>query len=406
MKNLILKLAFRNIFRNHLRSAVAIFSVGIGILGISFSESFIEDSLHQLQEGNIYSGLGHFQIFKDGYQTYFFKNPEGFLFEYKDDLSQELKSSGAIVIAPRLKFAAMLTSNDRDYAVFAEAGVPSIEKQTTDFFEIIDGTYYNDTDSLKILVGEGVAKVQKLKAGDWVTINTRAYSGSVNVMDFQIAGVFRSISEIYDNRGIWFTLKDAQTLMDTNKIHSLVGLLKATPETEKFLQQVTPHVLKQNLTIKPWSELADFYSKTVDLFKIQLWLLEIVIFFMIFLVLNQSLSTSFYERIREISVMRALGDKSSQVFKLLTCEVLILNFLGVFAGLFLTFIAFRLININGITMPPPPNKVTGWVVHLALSPQIFFKAVVAILFSTLAASIWPIYKTVNVSVIKGLSEDT
>ncbi len=406
MNALLLKLAFRNIFRNPLRSLVSIFSVGIGVLGIAFSEGFIENSLYQLREGNIYSGLGHFQIFKTDYDKNFYKDPTQFLFEPDEKLIAQLKSNRALLVAPRLRFSGMLTAHDRDYAIFAEAGIPSLEKKTTDFFEMIDGSYYSDNDTLKILVGEGVAKAQKIKANDWVTINTRAYSGSVNVMDFQVAGVFRSISEIYDSRAVLFTLKDAQTLMDTQKIHSFVGLLSSTPETPQFRKAVESQVKSANLTLRTWDEMADFYTKTVDLFNIQLFVLETVIFFMIFLVLNQALSTSFFERIREIAVMRALGDKTSSVFKLLSLEVLILTVLGVASGFIFTVFTFKLININGIAMPPPPNRVTGWTVFLTLTPAIYLKSVITIFVSTVAASILPIRKTVNMPIMKGLIEDT
>ncbi len=402
---LIFKLAARNVFRNRLRSSIAILSIAIGIAGIAFSEGFISDSLLQLRESNIRSGIGHFQIFKPDYEKYVFRAPEKYLFTEDAALVEKLRTQGALTLTPRLKFGAMLTAHNRDYAIFAEAGIPSREKELTRYFTMLNGEMLKDDDKFKIIVGEGVAKSQKIKAGDMISLYARTYSGSVNILDFEVAGVFRSISQLYDERAIILRLEDAQVFMDTQQIHSYIGLLEKTELTDSFVQALRPAVEALNLKLTPWPNIADFYMKAAELFYIQLFMLEIVIFFMIFLVLNQSLTTAFYERIREFAVMKALGDRRSRITGVLLVEVVILNLCGAIFGGLLTHFIFQAININGITMPPPPNMVIGWTVHLNLSLSLYARALLITVFSTFIAAAVPIVKITRMSVIAGLVED-
>jgi putative ABC transport system permease protein len=62
-----LKLAFRNIFRNRLRTALTLAAIICGVAAIIVSGGFVEDVFVQLRESTIHSRLGHAQIFRAGY---------------------------------------------------------------------------------------------------------------------------------------------------------------------------------------------------------------------------------------------------------------------------------------------------------------------------------------------------
>src|SRR5688500_4169585 len=64
------KLAFRNIFRNRLRTALTLAAIITGVTAIIISGGFVEDVFVQLRESTIHSRIGHVQIFRSGYIEY------------------------------------------------------------------------------------------------------------------------------------------------------------------------------------------------------------------------------------------------------------------------------------------------------------------------------------------------
>ena len=61
-----LKLAFRNIFRNRMRTGLTLAAILSGVSAIILSGGFVEDVFIQLRESTIRSQLGHLQVFREG----------------------------------------------------------------------------------------------------------------------------------------------------------------------------------------------------------------------------------------------------------------------------------------------------------------------------------------------------
>ena len=69
------KLAFRNIFRNRLRTSLTLAAIITGVVAIIISGGFVEDVFVQLREATIHSRIGHMQIFRRGYIEYGRREP-------------------------------------------------------------------------------------------------------------------------------------------------------------------------------------------------------------------------------------------------------------------------------------------------------------------------------------------
>ena len=87
--------------------------------------------------------------------------------------------------------------------------------------------------------------------------------------------------------------------------------------------------------VKTWYELADFYSKAVDLYRRQFAVLQLIILLMVLLSVANSVNMAVYERVGEFGTLMALGNKQGDIFRLVLKEYMLLGLLG--AGLGVVF---------------------------------------------------------------------
>src|SRR5438046_8307787 len=103
-----LALAFRNIFRNRLRTALTLAAIGCGVAAIVVSGGFVEDAFVQLREATIHSRLGHAQVSRAGFREYGGREPSSYLIAKPELLVVTLRSIPHVQdVMPRVIFSGL-----------------------------------------------------------------------------------------------------------------------------------------------------------------------------------------------------------------------------------------------------------------------------------------------------------
>ncbi|NTV70717.1 MAG: ABC transporter permease [Azonexaceae bacterium] len=354
--------ALRNIFRHRARSAATLAAISIGVASLILAGGFVKDIFIQLGEAIIHSQTGHIQVTRQGYQEGKNRAPENYLIEKAADLRAELAKNipATEVITSRLSFNGTLNNGKRDLGIIGEGIEASLENKMGTYLQFVSGRPLKDTDFDGIVIGQGVAKSLGLKTGDRVTLLATLAQGAVNTLDFEIVGIFQSFSKDFDARAVRIPLESAQKLMDTSAIHMLVVVLKKTETTAEATIKSRQLLSGRGFDATSWNKISDFYEKTVELYDRQFGVLKLIILIMVLLSVANSINMTLFERTREFGTMKAIGDRSSDVFKLITTESLCLGALGALLGMLIGTIAAITISAIGIPMPPPPNANLGY----------------------------------------------
>jgi putative ABC transport system permease protein len=107
-----LKLAFRNLFRHKLRTAITLMAVAFGVVMLILSGGFVEDMFVQLRESTIHSQLGHLQIYKAGYYAQGRRDPYHYLIQKPDVLERQLAELPHVArVMARLQFSGVLNNS-------------------------------------------------------------------------------------------------------------------------------------------------------------------------------------------------------------------------------------------------------------------------------------------------------
>jgi putative ABC transport system permease protein len=398
-----IKLAFRNIFRNRARTALTLAAVITGVAAIIISGGFVEDTFIQLREATIHSRLGHLQIFRQGYLEFGQREPSRFLISQLREVTDALRPMPHVrEVMARLNFSGLANNSQADLPILGEGVEPDKETRLGTATTTVAGRMLNDSDSFGAVVGEGVATALDLKPGSYITVMINTPEGALNTLEFQVVGVFRTFSKDYDDRAVRIPLAAAQELLATPAVHSLVVLLDQTEATDRVAETVRASLAQRGYEVKSWHELADFYSKTVELYRRQFGALQFIILVMLVLSVASTINMAIFERTGEFGTLLAIGLRRPQIFKLVLIENVLLGCIGGFLGVVLGVALASVISVIGISMPPPPGSNIGYVAHIRVVPSILVAAAVTGMVAATIAAVLPGRRASRLPVVEAL----
>jgi putative ABC transport system permease protein len=401
MELLNLKLAFRNVFRNRVRSLITLAAIAFGCISLIIAGGFFEDTFLQMREAYIHGHLGHIQVYKKGYLEKGNTRPFDYMIEHPQKVKELIASVDHVkFITPRLSFSGLLSTGENTVSVISQ-GVDPIGEKTIGIIEgasagvaIEAGENLSSDDMYNVVIGTGLAKAMGSKVGDFIILVSNTVGGALNALDMKVKGVFFTASKEFDDRALRMPITAAQALLRTDGVQTLVVLLDKTEHTDTVKNSLMDLFKNKNLDLelKPWYEMADFYNKTVELYGRQFFVLKLIIAIIVVLSIFNTINMSVWERAREIGTIMALGSKRYEVLKLFLLEGLILGILGGLLGIIVGTGLAYVISLIGIPMPPPPGANINWVAHIRVVPKLLFSSFLIALISSLLSSFYPAFR--------------
>ncbi len=409
-----INLAVRNVFRNKIRTLITLAAIAFGSVSIIIAGGFFEDTFMQMREAVIHSHLGHIQIYSKGYNDHGSSAPFEYLIEEPDTVIEKIASLDHVkLITPRISFSGMISTGDNTVSVFCQ-GVDTegelvlnkidIFKDAGPGLAIQEGSNLTKDDQFDVILGRGLAKNLGTKPGDSIVLLTNTVGGSLNAFDMNVKGVFFTASKEFDDRALRLPIEMAQKLIRTEGIQTLVVLLDQTENTLQVKEEVLNMIqsMEMELEIRIWSQLADFYNKTVDLYGKQFFILKFIITVIVILSIFNTINMAIWERTREIGTIMAMGYKKSDIMKLFLAEGFILGFLGGITGIIIGSALAWGISFFGIPMPPPPGATMGWTAFIRVVPDLLVTSMIISVFASLFSSFYPAFKASNLIITDAL----
>lgn len=398
-----LHLALRNLRRNTKRTLVAVATVACGIVAFLLAGGFINWIFHDMREATIHSQLGHFQIVRPGYFEKGIADPYSFLLPANSgELTQLEKTSGVTSITPRLAFSGLASFGDVTVVFSGEGIDPVRERPISSRITIKEGRDLESIDEASAILGEGLAKSLGVKPGDLIVLLGTAANGSANAIEVTVAGTFFTIYKDYDDTALRLPVPLARKLMRVDGATSWVALLEKTELTSPIISAVTPTLPAAQFQLVPWTDLADFYNKTVVLFSKQVDVVKIIIGLIIILTISNTQTMSVLERTAEIGTSLAIGLRSSEILGLFLLEGALIGIVGGILGVVLGYGLAEAISAVGIPMPPPPGMARGYTGQILISSSLALDALVLALLTTLLASVMPAWKASRMNIVDAL----
>jgi putative ABC transport system permease protein len=400
------KLAVRNVFRHKGRTGMTLLAIVAGVVGLILSGGFVYDIFTQLREVLIHSQLGHIQVATSGYFEHGARSPERFLIHDPGRLEGVIRGAPHVEdVMGRLYFSGLLNNGRADLPIIGEGIEPGPEAKLGSNLTITAGRRLQDGDKFSMMVGHGLAKALKLKPGDRATIVISTAEGAQNTLDVEVVGVFQAFSKDYDARAVRIPLAAAQELLATEGVNTIVVSLKRTEDTKLVAATLAKSLAPMDVDVRSWSQLNDFYSKTVEMYDVQFSVLRFIVLMMVLLSVTNSVNMSVFERVGEFGTMMALGNRGRRVFTLILMENSIIGLAGATVGVLLGIVLALTISAIGIPMPPPPNSDLGYLAHIQIVPTVIAGAFVVGFVATAVAALIPASRIHRIAVVDALRQN-
>ncbi len=412
MKNII-KISFRNLLRSGRRTLLTASLITIGVVFVlvyaALSGSFKSYMVGQVTD----SMLGHIQIHRKGYIASVDNLPLDKNMNQKQiQKIEEFLDANPLVESYtfRLKLGSMFSNYVSSTGIRLNGIDPEKEAQTLPLFSSrLNGA---DTASLKegsILVPELIAKGMKISKDDTVVLVATNQKGSVNGMNFKVAGTIEPISGPGGRDG-YIHIKDVKKLLRLKEIEvsEVVIRLKDVADLEKVMKSLKPLSMLKNQKDKPifeihtWKKLSPFYN-IVKMLNIMDISIKIILISIVLISILNVMVMSVYERIKEIGTIAAMGTTPATITKLFLTEGLILGIFGATLGSIISYIVVFLINIVGISFSFGRQDL------LTLNPTLSIKEIlvvsIIVVIISLIASISPARKAAKLNPVDALRQN-
>lgn len=403
--NALLRIALRNLVRQVRHSAFALAAIVFGVAGLALADGFIRDVFFQLGEATVRGQLGHLQVARPGFRDSGAGRPEAFVIERPEAIRAALRGDPRIEsVAGRLQVSGVINAKNRELPVEVEGVEPTPEVADGAYLRLLDGVGLDRGGAHAALLGEGVARHLGVRGGDYVALTSSTVDGSMNVVELEVAGVFRTFSKEFDDRTIRIALADAQELIQVSGVNTIVIHLHRTDDTGAVLAGLSGRSQLRGLDLQPWYILSDFYASTRELYARQFGVLQLIALVLIAMSVLTSANITVFERTAEFGTMRALGADSRTVVKLLALESTALGFAGALVGVAVAIVAGMLISWIGIPMPPPPNAEAGFTARILLSPAALFGAAAVGVASSVIGGSLPSFRAARLPIVYALGK--
>jgi putative ABC transport system permease protein len=398
-------MALRNLARNRRRSLTAFFIIVVGIVAMVLSEGFIHWIFWAMREGTIQFQSGHVQVVRPDYFSKGISDPFHYLLPRDSSALKALEATpGVKLVAPRLKVTGLISHGETTLAFQGEGVVPAKEDVLSKALNIVQGQTLSGSGASEVILGRGLARNLGVEIGDTVALLATASGGGINGIDAQVAGIFTSTSQAYDNSALRLPLSQAQSLLRVQGAHEWLILLDKTDETDDFLAQFRARFpgAGSSFEFVPWYAHADFYNKTVSLFSRQIDVLRLIIGLIIVLSISNMLVMNAMERTGEVGTMLAIGLKRRKILRMFAIEGLALGVLGGVVGVALGYLLAELISSIGIPMPPPPGMDRGYTGEIRITTSLLVHAFLLAAVTTSLAGLYPAWKASRQQIVNAL----
>jgi putative ABC transport system permease protein len=398
MKTLI-KISWRNIWRNRTRSLIIIVAIIVGLMGGIFSAAIRLGAENQRFRESVENQISHIQI----HHPQFIPNPEA-RYRIPDGfkLTDELMQHPEIKIAsPRTVFDGMAATANLNTGVRIKGIDPEIEAQTTYLDKlIVEGTYFPEKGRLpSVIVGKALAGDLRSDVGSRIVLTFQDVDGEIVSASFRIEGLYSVTSKRFEERIVFVSASDINGLVDDEEAVTEIAIVLNDPDTYRFVA----NELKDRypgLEIRHWANIDPSLFYALEFLERNLvFLVGIIILGVSFGLLNTILM-SVLERVREFGVLMAVGMKKIKVFGMVVLETSMVSVIGGVLGLISSYGLVEYLHRRGVNLAGYGGEgleAYGFaaIVYPEVEPVFYFKIALLVVAFSIAAALYPAWKAIR-----------
>ena len=387
----LVKMSWRNLWRNSTRTNVTITAVALCIAILIIFQSLIIGLIGKAVYNTTNLVIGEVQIHAAG---------------YLDDRSiyKSLKNVEEIRVVAQENNIGMversygfgLISSGTKSAGTQFWGIdPESELKYFDFANHIDeGNFLTETSLKKVVLGNKLARSLAAELGTELVIFVQGADGSLGNELFYVTGILGNVADNIDRGAAIILRDDFDILFSTNNlIHEIALNSKGKLEAEEIQKLMS--VKATGAAVETWKEL----MPTIAIMTEKMSVFMLTMFSLIFTIaaslgVMNTLVMSTYDRMKEFGIIRAIGATPWLIIRQVSLEAILLTFLASIIGTVIGLSIAIYLQVYGIDISGKGNLAFGGIVfdpiwRASVSLKSVFLPVVLMMLTSIVASIYP-----------------
>lgn len=402
------RLAWRNLWRNHRRTAIMLAAISVGVWAMIFMTSLMRGMVDEMVMGAIRGLPGHAQIHLQGYRddpsiVNSMPAPAGALLD-------ALNHPGIATWSSRVRVPAVISSERDSRGVILVGMEPGAERgMGLDPDSIIEGRYLKGVDDRGVVVGEKLLQRLETRLGKRVVLMSQDPANQVADRGFRIVGVYRAELDSLEETFVYAGRQTVQHMLGLGDSVSEIAVLGSAGYRDlgDWYPALAARV-DDSLECLPWrtlDPLAGTALRVQDSFNV---LFMVIIFIALSFGLVNTLMMAVFERVREIGLMMALGMRPGGVILQVMLESLILLSLGLLLGNALA-VASILPLESGIRLTAFAEGMEMFGLSAMLYPRLYISDMVMstliVIVLGLLASLLPAWRAASFDPVRALTRN-
>lgn len=394
---MLLKVSWRNIWRNKKRSLIIIAAVTIGVSTGIFLMAFYNGMIEQRVRMAIQNEVSHIQLhhpeFRKDYDIkYYLSDGPAILKQVQSN--QYIKQA-----AGRMIIQGMIASASGSSGITINGVMPAEENRLTELKnKLIDGNYFDSLKRNEILIGEKQLKKLKLKLRNKTILTFQDIDGNIASAAFRIAGIFKTVNTPYDENNVFVNIQDVDSLAGLQHQYNEVAVLLHSNNTlaaaESDFKRSFPAI-----EIKNWKDISPEIGLTVSVGdQMVLIFMGIILLALAFGIINTMLM-AILERTREIGMLLALGMNRMKVFNMVLMETVLLVLAGCPSGILIAMTAIGITKRTGIGFEKFTEVYSSFGYNNVIFPELtlrqFAISMMLVVFTAIIASLFPAWRALR-----------
>ena len=344
---MLLKLAWRNIWRNKRRTLITAASVFFAVFFAACMSCIQRGTWNHMLDNVVNYYFGYVQVHADGYWD---DRSIDNLMQYDPTHIQTLAADQVRDVVPRLESFALASIGNQTKGVLVVGIDPQKEDALTSISNrIVKGKMIED---YGLLVGEGVLENLNIDLMDTVVLLSQGYHGANAANQYPVVGVVKFAAPDLNKQLVLMPLPQAQDFYGagTDQYTSLVMHIQDKEVVPEVMSELKNQLDDELYEVMDWEEMMPelIQAKNLDTAgaNIMLLILYIIISFGIFGTILMMTKDRFYE----FGILISIGMRKGKLMFMTWMEIVLIGILGSLMGIAASMILVKYLEVNPIRL--------------------------------------------------------
>jgi len=404
---MLIKIAWRNVWRNKRRSFITIAAIFIAIFLAIIMRSLQLGMYDNMIKNVVGSFSGYFQLHSKGYWED--KNIDNSYKVGKSTINNIKEIEGVSNVIKRIQTGVLSSNNNLSKFLYVTGIEQKEEEKLTDWNKrLVDGRLLDSGDK-SIIIAKGVAKYYNAKVGDSLIFIGQGFHGMQAVGIYPIQGIIDMKNPNLNNMSVFMNLSVAQDFVSADqRITNLVIDKEQYFDEIKIVEAIESKIDIQSNDLMTWKEMTPELNQLIQADNAGGMIVIIILYMIVSFGIFGTVLMMTQERLYEFGVLISIGMKKSKLMITLIFETIFLTIIGVLTGFAISrpivnYFHFNPIRLFGSAAAQLESAGFEPVLPFMNTYDIPFIHGLIIILISLATCIYPIIIISNLNPIKAMN---